>query len=124
LVLACFVVPGLLVPADVPPPFAALADRLPVLVWLAAACDAPAFVAFDVLAFAECAEMPWPLDLLPGECRADLRAEAWRSCRPVSEPADTAGPTSGVIGLIPVSSLSKAAARSTRADSGTVSLAK
>jgi hypothetical protein len=29
-----------------------LADRLPVLVWLAAACDAPAFVVFDVLAFA------------------------------------------------------------------------
>jgi hypothetical protein len=29
-----------------------LADRLPVLVWLAAACDAPAFVAFDEVAVA------------------------------------------------------------------------
>jgi hypothetical protein len=55
LVLACLVGLGLLEPACIPPRpalFAALPDRLPLLVWVGAPCAAAVLVSFDELALA------------------------------------------------------------------------
>jgi len=115
---------GLLVPACVPPwlPFAVLADLLPPVVWPAVVCGAADLVPFDEVAFVYRGGAPWPRDL-PSECFVDLWAEACLLC-PVSVPTETAGPSSGAAELTPVSSLSKVAGWSTRADSGIVSLLK
>jgi hypothetical protein len=83
-------------------------------------CSAAVLVVFDAVAFPYRVEGLWPLDL-PSERFVELWAEACPPCRPVSAAPETAGPSSGTAAT---SSLVKGVAWSTRADSGTVSLAK